>query len=202
MTDATVLTDRFDRALLYATHVHGGQVRKGTPIPYIAHLLAVAATVLEYDGSEDMAIAALLHDAVEDQGGEPRLSDIRNRFGDRVADIVRSCSDTVVNSSAGQQKEDWHTRKKRYVEHLNLVDQDTLLVSLSDKIHNARSILRDLRKPEIGKAVWDRFKNSRKDTLWYYRELAKSFQKRLKGQSAKMQLADELSEIVDVLERT
>lgn len=202
MTDATVLTDRFDRALLYATHVHGGQVRKGTPIPYIAHLLAVAATVLEYDGSEDMAIAALLHDAVEDQGGEPRLSDIRNRFGDRVADIVRSCSDTVVNSSAGQQKEDWHTRKKRYVEHLNLVDQDTLLVSLSDKIHNARSILRDLRKPEIGKAVWDRFKNSRKDTLWYYRELAKSFQKRLKGQSAKMQLADELSEIVDLLERT
>ena len=202
MTDATVLTDRFDRALLYATHVHGGQVRKGTPIPYIAHLLAVAATVLEYDGSEDMAIAALLHDAVEDQGGEPRLSDIRNRFGDRVADIVRSCSDTVVNSSAGQQKEDWHTRKKRYVEHLNLVDQDTLLVSLSDKIHNARSILRDLRKPEIGKAVWDRFRNSRKDTLWYYRELAKSFKKRLRDQSAKMQLADELSEIVDVLERT
>jgi (p)ppGpp synthase/HD superfamily hydrolase len=202
MTDATVLTDRFDRALLYATHVHGGQVRKDTPIPYIAHLLAVSATVLEYDGSEDVAIAALLHDAVEDQGGEPRLSDIRNRFGDRVADIVRSCSDTVVNSSSGQQKEDWHTRKKRYVEHLNLVDQDTLFVSLSDKIHNARSILRDLRKPEIGKAVWDRFKNSRKDTLWYYRKLAKSFQKRLKDQSAKMQLADELSEIVDVLERT
>ena len=202
MTDTTVLTDRFDRALLYATHIHGGQVRKGTPIPYIAHLLAVAATVLEYDGSEDMAIAALLHDAVEDQGGEPRLSDIRNRFGDRVADIVRSCSDTVVNSSAGQQKEDWRTRKKRYVEHLDLVDQETLLVSLSDKIHNARSILRDLRKPEIGKAVWDRFKPTRKETLEYYRELAKSFQRRLKNQSAKMQLADELSEIVDVLEKT
>jgi (p)ppGpp synthase/HD superfamily hydrolase len=93
MTDATVLTDRFDRALLYATHVRGGQVRKGASIPYIAHLLAVAATVLEYDGCEDMAIAALLHDAVEDQGGEPRLADIRNRFGDRVADIVRACSD-------------------------------------------------------------------------------------------------------------
>jgi hypothetical protein len=104
MTDATVLTDRFDRALLYATHVHGGQVRKDTPIPYIAHLLAVSATVLEYDGSEDVAIAALLHDAVEDQGGEPRLSDIRNRFGDRVADIVRSCSDTVVNSSSVNKK--------------------------------------------------------------------------------------------------
>lgn len=198
---ATVLTDRFDKALLYATHVHGGQVRKGTPIPYIAHLLAVSATVLEYDGCEDMAIAGLLHDAVEDQGGEPRLGDIRNRFGDRVADIVRSCSDTVVNTSAGQQKEDWNTRKKRYVEHLSLVDEDTLLVSLSDKIHNARSILRDLRKPEIGKTVWDRFKSSRPDTLWYYRELATAFQRRLKDRSARLQLANELGEIVDVLER-
>jgi len=201
MTHAKVLTDRFDRALLYATHVHGGQVRKETTIPYIAHLLAVAATVLEYDGSEDMAIAALLHDAVEDQGGEPRLSDIRNRFGDRVADIVRSCSDTVVNSSAGQKKEDWKTRKTRYIEHLKLVDQDTLLVSLSDKVHNARSILRDLRKPEIGTAVWKRFKPTKEETLWYYRDIAKSFQKRLKDPSAKMQLANELSEIVDVLER-
>jgi (p)ppGpp synthase/HD superfamily hydrolase len=201
MSSATVLTDRFDRALLYATHVHGGQVCKATPVPYIAHLLAVAATVLEYEGSEDMAIAALLHDAVEDQGGEPRLSDIRNRFGDRVADIVRSCSDTVVNSSAGQEKEDWKTRKTRYIEHLNLVDQDTLLVSLSDKVHNARSILRDLRKPEIGDAVWKRFKPAKEDTLWHYRALAKSFQKRLKDQSARMQLANELSEIVDVLER-
>jgi len=201
MTHAKVLTDRFDRDLLYATHVHGGQVRKETTIPYIAHLLAVAATVLEYDGSEDMAIAALLHDAVEDQGGEPRLSDIRNRFGDRVADIVRSCSDTVVNSSAGQKKEDWKTRKTRYIEHLKLVDQDTLLVSLSDKVHNARSILRDLRKPEIGTAVWKRFKPTKEETLWYYRDIAKSFQKRLKDPSAKMQLANELSEIVDVLER-
>src|SRR6266436_2928125 len=95
---STVLTDRFDRALLYATHVHGGQVRKGTSTPYVAHLLAVAATVLEYDGAEDMAIAALLHDAVEDQGGEARLADIRSRFGDHVADIVRSCSDSVVNT--------------------------------------------------------------------------------------------------------
>ena len=196
MTDAAALTDRFDRALLYATYVHGGQVRKATFVPYIAHLLAVAATVLEYNGSEDMAIAALLHDAVEDQGGEPRLSDIRNRFGDRVADIVRSCSDTVVNSSAGQKKEDWHTRKTRYVEHLGLVDQETLLVSLSDKVHNARSILRDLRKAEIGEAVWGRFRNSKKDTLWNYRELAKAFMKHLPGQ-----LANELSDIVDELEK-
>jgi (p)ppGpp synthase/HD superfamily hydrolase len=140
MLNATVLTDRFDRAMLYATHVHGGQVRKGTSTPYVAHLLAVAATVLEYDGSEDMAIAALLHDAVEDQGGEPRLSDIRNRFGDRVADIVRSCSDSVVNTSAGQQKDDTRTRKIRYIEHLDTADQETLLVSLSDKIHKFSAI--------------------------------------------------------------
>ena len=96
---ATVLTDRFDRALLYATHVHGGQVRKGTSIPYVAHLMAVAATVLEYDGSEDMAIAGLLHDAVEDQGGMARLTDIRNRFGDRVADLVSACSDSLANAA-------------------------------------------------------------------------------------------------------
>ena len=191
----SVLTDRFDRALLYATHVHGGQVRKGTSIPYVAHLLAVAATVLEYGGSQDMAIAALLHDAVEDQGGEPRLADIHNRFGDRVADIVRSCSDSVVNTSAGQQKEDKRTRKTRYIEHLEMADKETLLISLSDKIHNARSILRDLRKPEIGTTVWARFKSPKEETLWNYRELANAFQRLLPGQ-----LADELVEIVIVLE--
>ena len=196
MPDVTKLTDRFDRALLYATHVHGGQARKGTSIPYVAHLLAVAATVLEYDGCEDMAIAALLHDAVEDQGGEPRLSDIRNRFGDRVADIVRSCSDSVANTSAGHAKEDWHIRKTRYVEHLKTADKETLLVSLSDKIHNARSILRDLRKPEISAMVWGRFNNLKADTLWYYDELAKAFCRVLPGQ-----LANELREIVDVLKK-
>lgn len=196
MRTATVLTDRFDRALLYATHVHGGQVRKETSIPYIAHLLAVAATILEYDGSEDMAIAGLLHDAVEDQGGMPRLSDIRNRFGDRVADIVHACSDSDASTPSGKAKRPWRERKARYLEHLEneKVDTDTLLVSLSDKIHNARSILRDRRKPEIGANIWKRFNVGRKDTLWYYDELAKRFRKRLSGQ-----LADELGEIVAVL---
>jgi GTP pyrophosphokinase len=160
MLNATVLTDRFDRALLYATHVHGGQVRKGTSTPYVAHLLAVAATVLEYGGSEDMAIAALLHDAVEDQGGGARLS-----------------------------------RITRYIEHLETVDKETLLVSLSDKIHNARSILRDLRKPEVGITVWERFKGKKEGALWQYRQLANAFQRLLPGQ-----LADELVEIVIVLE--
>jgi (p)ppGpp synthase/HD superfamily hydrolase len=194
MMQVTALTDRFDRALLYATHVHGGQTRKATSVPYVAHLLAVAATVLEYGGSEDMAIAALLHDAVEDQGGEPRLADIRNRFGDRVADIVRSCSDSTA--AAHQPKEDWHIRKTRYVERLAEVDAETLLVSLSDKIHNARSILRDLRKPEIGPAVWARFQPSKAETLWNYRELANAFRRLLPGQ-----LSEELGEIVDVLEK-
>jgi (p)ppGpp synthase/HD superfamily hydrolase len=127
-----------------------------------------------------MAIAGLLHDAAEDQGGEPRLADIRNRFGDRVADIVHARSDSVVNMAAGQQKEDWRMRKMRYIEHLKTVDRETRLVSLSDKVHNARLILRDLRKPEIGSAVWGRFeKRPKEDTLWYYRELANAFQELL-----------------------
>jgi hypothetical protein len=112
------MTDRFDRALLYAIHVHGGQVRKGTSIPYIAHLLAVSATVLEYGGDEDLAIAALLHDSVEDQGGKARLEDVRNRFGDRVANVVAACSDSMVDTGKGEQKPDWRTRKEAYIAHL------------------------------------------------------------------------------------
>src|SRR5262249_8411423 len=100
-----VLTDRFDRALLYATHVHGGQVRKETSIPYVAHLLAAAATVLEYGGDEDLAIAALLHDSVEDQGGKARLDDFRNRFGEGVARIVEACSDSLADTGKGERKQ-------------------------------------------------------------------------------------------------
>ena len=194
MTKATVLTDRFDRALLYATHVHGGQVRKKTAIPYVAHLLAVSGTVLEYGGDEDQAIAGLLHDAVEDQGGEPRLNDIRNRFGERVADIVQACSDSMADTAAGQPKEDWNVRKERYLQHLRTLDAGTLLVSLSDKVHNARSILRDLRKEEIGELVWQRFSQPKERTIWYYEQLAKTFKEVLPGQ-----LTDELEEIVEVL---
>jgi (p)ppGpp synthase/HD superfamily hydrolase len=176
--------------------VERGDDRLVGSIPYIAHLLAVAATVLEYGGSEDMAIAGLLHDAAEDQGGEPRLADIRNRFGDRVADIVHACSDSVVNTAAGQQKEDWRTRKMRYIEHLKMLDREICLVSLSDKVHNARSILRDLRKPEVGAAVWSRFgKRPKEDMLWYCRQLASAFQGLLPGE-----LAEELMEIVIVIE--
>ena len=112
MDRVTILTDRFDRALLYATHVHGGQVRKGTSTPYVAHLLAVSATVLEYGGDEDWAIAGLLHDSVEDQGGKARLEDVRNRFCDRVARVVAACSDSLADTAKGERKADWQKRKK------------------------------------------------------------------------------------------
>ena len=190
-----ILTERFDRALLYATHVHGGQVRKGTSTPYVAHLLAVAATVLEYGGDEDLAIAALLHDSVEDQGGKARLEDVRNRFGDRVARVVAACSDSLADTAAGERKADWDKRKQAYVAHLETADEGVLRVSLADKVHNARAILRDLRKPEIGEAIWSRFSQPREKTLWYYRSLANKFREKSPGQ-----LADELSEIVEVLE--
>src|SRR5262245_48138857 len=157
MTNATILTDRFDRALLYAMHVHGGQVRKGTAIPYVAHLLAVAATVLEYGGDEDLAIAALLHDSAEDQGGEARLDDVRNRFGERVARVVAACTDSLANTAKGERKAEWRPRKERYIAHLRTADPDVLCVSLADKVHNARSILRDLRKSDVGEKIWARF---------------------------------------------
>ena len=194
MSNATVLTDQFDRALLYATHVHGGQVRKGTSTPYVAHLLAVAATVLEYGGDEKLAIAALLHDSVEDQGGKARLDDVRNRFGKRVASIVESCSDSLANTGAGERKADWEERKKAYLEHLLRADEDVLLVSLADKVHNARAILRDRRKPEIGEKIWRRFSQPKERTLWFYCSLADRFCEMLPGQ-----LSDELREIVEVL---
>src|SRR5580693_7914935 len=141
MSKATVLTDRFDRALLYTTHIHGGQVRKGTSTPYVAHLLAVAATVLEYGGDEDLAIAALLHDSVEDQGGNARLEDVRNRFGQRVAKVVEACSDSLADTAKGERKAQWQERKMAYLVHLQMADEDVLRVSLADKVHNARAIL-------------------------------------------------------------
>jgi (p)ppGpp synthase/HD superfamily hydrolase len=196
---ARPLTDRFDRALLYATHVHGGQVRKRITVPYVAHFLAVAATVLEYGGDEDMAIGARLHDAAEDQGRSARLQDIRNRFGDRVANFVGACSDSLANTAAGEKKAGWQERKEKYLAHLPELDADTLfadtlLISKADKVHNARSILRDLRKHDVGAAVWSRFSTSREGSLWYYGELAKVFQRVLPGQ-----LSDELADIARAL---
>lgn len=206
MTKPTILTDRFDRALLYATHVHGGQIRKGSSTPYIAHLMAVSATVLEYGGDEELAIAALLHDCVEDQGGEGRLEDIRNRFGKRVAKVVMACSDSLANTSAGEPKKKWRERKEAYLKHLAKAETDVLRVSLADKVHNARAILRDLRKPGVGGRVWKLFSAPKDESLWYYRSLADTFcdlaEDRFDGELGAMkQLAFELRDIVKELER-
>src|SRR5215475_3211349 len=118
MGRVTKLTAKFDRALVYAIHVHGGQARKGTSISDVSHLVAVSATVLEFGGDEDLAIAALLHDSVEDQGGKARLEDVRNRFGDRVAKVVEACSDSLSDTAKGEPKAHWQKRKQAYLAHL------------------------------------------------------------------------------------
>jgi len=138
------LTRRFDLALKVASGLHHSQCRKGTSIPYIAHLLGVTALVLENGGSENQAIAALLHDAVEDQGGKPTLDTIRHLFGDRVADIVLECSDSDATDPA--QKVPSAERKRAYLRHLPSVSNEALLVTLADKVHNVRSILEDYRQ--------------------------------------------------------
>jgi len=195
MNNSIALTDRFERALVYATQVHGGQLRKGSTTPYIAHLLAVAATVLEYGGDDDLAIAGLLHDSAEDQGGRGRLQDVRNRFGDRVASIVEACSDSLANTAAGEIKPEWRQRKEAYVEHLNRADDDVLRVSLADKVHNARSILRDLRTPATGEKVVSLQSTERPDAL------VLSLRCKDLSPTPAGQLANELHDIVDALGR-
>lgn len=162
------LTDRFESALAYAAAVHRRQTRKGTDVPYVAHLMAVTALVLEHGGDEDAAIAALLHDAVEDQGGAARLTEIRERFGSRVADIVEGCTDTATDP-----KPPWKGRKVRYLEHVRTAPPDVRLVSMADKLHNARAILRDYRL--IGEELWSRFAGGRDGTLWYYQALVDAY---------------------------
>ena len=167
--DEIILTERFEEALGYAAHLHALQKRKGTSIPYVAHLLSVTSLVLENGGDEDQAIAALLHDAVEDQGGLPTLQEIRRLFGERVARIVDGCTDAYV-----RPKPPWRKRKEDYLAHLRHAEADVRLVSLADKLHNARSILRDLRRD--GPQSLSRFNGGRSGTLWYYRSLVTIFQ--------------------------
>ncbi len=170
---AEPLSLRFDRALELAVDLHRMQPRKGTQVPYVAHLLAVTALVLEHGGSEDQAIAALLHDAVEDQGGERTRQRIRQEFGDAVTDIVDACTDGVPG--AGGAKPPWRARKERYVAHLADAPPSALLVSLADKVHNARAIVADHRAE--GDAVWARFnpEAGRDGVAWYYRALHDAF---------------------------
>ncbi|MGB2910259.1 MAG: HD domain-containing protein [Anaerolineales bacterium] len=166
-----MLSSRFEGALILATRLHTNQVRKGARIPYVAHLLAVTALVLEDGGDEDQAIAALLHDAVEDQGGIETLDEIRRRFGERVAHIVLGCSDSFESP-----KPPWRERKENYLSHLREADIDILHVSLADKLHNACSILGDLQ--QHGDVIWERYKGGEDGTLWYYRSLVDVFREK------------------------
>lgn len=175
----TVLTERFTRAVDYARVAHTGQVRKGTTVPYITHLLGVATLVIEHHGSEDQAIAGLLHDCLEDcgQAHEPV---IRAQFGATVADIVLACTDGTAESkgehaTAEAKRADWLQRKQTYLRHLADADDGTLLVSGCDKLHNARAIVRDLANPNVGAAVFGRFKSGQAGTLAYYESLARVF---------------------------
>lgn len=162
------LGERFEQAFMFAFRLHAAQQRKGSGVPYVSHLMATAALTLQYGGDEDQAIAALLHDAVEDQGGEETLGEIRARFGQRVALIVAGCSD-----STSLPKPPWRERKEAYLRHLEEAPGEILLVSCADKLHNARSILADYRV--LGKALWERFTGGKVGTLWYYSALVKVF---------------------------
>ncbi|MFM8322898.1 MAG: HD domain-containing protein [Chloroflexota bacterium] len=162
------LSPRFDEALLYASRLHRDQLRKGSQVPYLAHLMGVSALVIEDGGDEDQAIAGLLHDAVEDQGGQPTLDEIRRRFGERVAFIVAGCTDSFESP-----KPPWRERKERYLAHLRQAPPDVRRVSLADKLYNARAILDDLLRS--GEQVWERFRGGKDGSLWYYRTLAEEF---------------------------
>ena len=163
-----MLTSRFDDAFRYAHDLHRGQTRKGTAIPYIAHLIGVAALVIEHGGDEDPAIAALLHDGPEDQGGRATLTEIERRFGAGVAEIVSDCTDAWT-----EPKPEWRARKEAYLARLPGKPKRSLLVSLADKTNNAEAILYDYRW--LGDALWPRFAGGADGTRWYYRELADFF---------------------------
>jgi (p)ppGpp synthase/HD superfamily hydrolase len=169
-----LLTERFDEAFHYAHRLHRTQTRKGTPIPYISHLMTVAALVVEHGGNEDQAIAGLLHDAAEDQGGAETLAHIRNAFGDPVAAIVSDCTDAWT-----EPKPEWRPRKEAYLAILPGKPAQSLLVSLADKTHNAEAILFDYRV--LGDQLWERFNGGAAGTRWYYSALAEVFPKVMPG---------------------
>ena len=167
-TEKPFLTHRFEQALIYASRLHRKQIRKGSNVPYISHLLSVTALVLEDGGDEDEAIAALLHDAVEDQGGTATREVIFDMFGARVAEIVDGCTDADT-----LPKPSWLKRKQQYIDNLRGASASIRRVSLADKLHNARSILRDLSKND--ESTWEKFQGGKQGTLWYYQTLLELF---------------------------
>jgi len=180
---------RFISALEYTAKLHAKQIRKRTERPYIGHLLGVASIVIEYGGDEDMAIAALLHDAVEDQGGLPRLREIQKKFGKHVAHIVDGCTDAYT-----EPKSPWLERKRAYIARVGGESTDVRLVSAADKLSNARETLYEVRV--YGESVYERFAGKKLGTLWYYRELLRAFR-----QAGTNPLIEELDRVVTELER-
>jgi len=164
------LTEAFHKAFKYAFQLHRTQFRKGSQKPYIAHLMAVSSLVLENGGDETEAIAALLHDAVEDQGGLETLNEIRKNFGEDVASIVEACSDTLLSP-----KPPWRERKERYIQKLETATDSVLRVSQADKLHNLRSMYVDYQQK--GQELWSYFRGRKDGSLWYYQSLVKVFRK-------------------------
>lgn len=184
-----MLSDKFTEALVYATQLHATQIRKGSGIPYIAHLLGVASIALEYGANESEVIAALLHDAIEDQGGAKIRDEIQQRFGETVAQIVEGCTDTDITP-----KPPWRARKEAYIAHIPKASTSVRLVSAADKLYNAQSILKDYR--QMGDEIWQRFTGKKEGTLWYYRSLVNAFR-----QVDATPLIEELDRVVSQLEQ-
>ena len=183
--------DKYLEAYVYSFELHKKQTRKGSNIPYFTHLSSVSNLIIENNGTTTQAIAGLMHDAVEDQGGAKTLAVIKRKFGPKVAKIVDQCSDTTI-----KPKPPWKTRKIKYIKDIKNKTQDTLLVSLCDKYHNANCILSDYQK--VGEEIWDRFTASKQETFWYYESLYKEFKKYLKNH---LELIKAFKDTVDEMKR-
>ncbi|MBW8010382.1 MAG: HD domain-containing protein [Chloroflexi bacterium] len=184
-----LLTSRFEDALVFTAQLHAQQRRKGGQTPYLSHLMSVAALVLEDGGGEDEAIAALLHDSAEDQGGKKALEKIRSLFGNRVAEIVLECSDSMTTP-----KPRWKARKLQHIEHIRSASPEAQRVISADKLHNARSVLRDLRS--LGSSTWDKFLGGKDGTLWYYRAVQQAL-----NHGSKSYLLEELERVITKIEK-
>jgi (p)ppGpp synthase/HD superfamily hydrolase len=185
-----MMSERFVDAVEFANELHGDQIRKGTKVPYISHLLIVSGIVLQHGGGEDEAIAALLHDTVEDCGGKPVMVRIRECFGDKIAGLVDGCSETDI-----QPKPPWLERKEGYIESIRSADPSVRLISCADKIHNASSIISEYRK--VGEQVWDRFKANKTETLWFYTSIINA----MRASGENRPILDELVIVVEELKK-
>ncbi len=184
----TAFSPKFEQALVFSNQVHAEQKRKGSGAPYFAHIMGVTALVLEDGGTEEEAIAALLHDSAEDQGGQAMLDTIREKFGAKVAQIVEECSDTLETP-----KPSWKRRKENHLQVLESAAQETIRIMLADKIYNARNLLRGLT--EHGDQVWESFKGGREGTLWYFHQMHALFHRRRTGY-----MLDEFTRLIHAIE--